>query len=67
MVPSYLDVLLSHLEQRPRSLDWLRSGWVTGEPLRRELVRRLASQPGIPLVIAYGATAAQSASPSWSR
>ncbi|SOD60080.1 amino acid adenylation domain-containing protein [Streptomyces zhaozhouensis] len=57
VVPSYLEVLLTRLEQEPRTLGALRSLSVTGEPLRQELVRRwFALFPGIPLVNAYGAT-----------
>jgi amino acid adenylation domain-containing protein len=57
IVPSYLDAVVSHLEQSPRELPDLRRVSVTGEALKIELVRRwFAIQPGIPLVNAYGLT-----------
>ncbi|PVD04871.1 amino acid adenylation domain-containing protein [Streptomyces sp. CS014] len=57
IVPSYLEVLLARLEQEPRALGALRALSVTGEPLRRELVRRwFALYPDITLINAYGAT-----------
>jgi amino acid adenylation domain-containing protein len=57
VVPSYLEVLVSHLERHPRSLGRLRSLSVTGEALKLELVQRwLAAYPDITLVNAYGAT-----------
>lgn len=58
VVPSYLEVLLSHLEQRPgRELPDLRCVSVTGEALKKELAQRwFAAQPGIRLVNAYGLT-----------
>jgi amino acid adenylation domain-containing protein len=56
VVPSYLEVLLASLEDKPRDLS-LRSLSVTGEALRSDLVRRwFAAQPGTALVNAYGAT-----------
>ena len=57
LVPSYLDVVVSHLEQHPTALPDLRCVSVTGEALKRELaVRWFAVQPGIALVNAYGLT-----------
>ncbi|MEU8782300.1 amino acid adenylation domain-containing protein [Streptomyces sp. NPDC048637] len=57
VVPSYLDVVLSSLAQRPRELPDLRCVSVTGEALKKELVQRwFAAQPGIRLVNAYGLT-----------
>src|SRR3989475_544333 len=57
VVPSYLEVLLSYLEQHPRELPDLRFVSVTGEALKKELAQRwFAAQPGIKLVNAYGLT-----------
>ncbi|MEU4984238.1 non-ribosomal peptide synthetase [Streptomyces sp. NPDC021969] len=57
VVPSYLDVLLTALERRPRDLPRLRCVSVTGEALRPELVRRwFDGGPGVRLVNAYGLT-----------
>src|SRR5262249_1660946 len=57
VVPSYLDVLLSYLEQHPRELPDLRCVSVTGEALKKELAQRwFAAEPGIKLVNAYGLT-----------
>ncbi|MEU0927154.1 non-ribosomal peptide synthetase family protein [Streptomyces malaysiensis] len=57
VVPSYLEVLLTHLEQHPSPLGALRSVSVTGEALTYELVQRwFAAYPDIQLVNAYGAT-----------
>ncbi|MFI8236694.1 amino acid adenylation domain-containing protein [Streptomyces sp. NPDC085866] len=57
VVPSYLEVVVSYLEQHPRALPDLRCVSVTGEALKRELVQRwFAIQPGIRLVNAYGLT-----------
>lgn len=57
VVPSYLDALVSSLEQRPRALPDLAVVSVTGEALKPELARRwFAVQPGIRLVNAYGLT-----------
>ncbi|MEU2390415.1 amino acid adenylation domain-containing protein [Streptomyces sp. NPDC007369] len=57
VVPSYLDVVVSHLEQHPRTLPDLRCVSVTGEPLKKELAQRwFAVQPRIKLVNAYGLT-----------
>jgi amino acid adenylation domain-containing protein len=57
LVPSYLDAVVSCLEQRPRDLPDLTVVSVTGEALKPELVRRwFAVQPRVPLVNAYGLT-----------
>jgi amino acid adenylation domain-containing protein len=57
VVPSYLEVVLSYLEQHPRELPDLRYVSVTGEALKRELAQRwFAAKPGIKLVNAYGLT-----------
>ncbi|MFH8804835.1 amino acid adenylation domain-containing protein [Streptomyces sp. NPDC017936] len=57
VVPSYLEVLVSCLEQDPRGLPDLRCVSVTGEALKKELTQRwFAVQPGIKLVNAYGLT-----------
>ena len=57
VVPSYLEVVLSYLEQHPRPLPDLHAVSVTGEALKRELAQRwFAAQPDIPLVNAYGLT-----------
>jgi amino acid adenylation domain-containing protein len=57
VVPSYLEVLVSYLEQHSRALPDLRYVSVTGEALKRELVQRwFAVQPAIKLVNAYGLT-----------
>ncbi|WP_028812039.1 non-ribosomal peptide synthetase [Streptomyces flavidovirens] len=57
VVPSYLDVVLSRLEQHPRELPDLRYVSATGEALKKELVQRwFAAEPGIRLVNAYGLT-----------
>jgi amino acid adenylation domain-containing protein len=57
VVPSYLEVVLSYLEQHPSELSALRYVSVTGEALKRELTQRwFASQPQIKLVNAYGLT-----------
>ncbi|MER6502572.1 amino acid adenylation domain-containing protein [Streptomyces sp. NPDC001455] len=57
VVPSYLDVVVSWLEQHPRELPDLRCVSVTGEALKKELVQRwFAARPGIKLVNAYGLT-----------
>ncbi|MBT2454427.1 amino acid adenylation domain-containing protein [Streptomyces sp. ISL-86] len=56
-VPAYLEVLVRHLERRPRELGALRTVSVTGEVLSPGLVRRwFALCPTISLVNAYGAT-----------
>src|SRR5881628_1412839 len=57
VVPSYLEVLLSYLEQHPRELSDLRFVSVTGEVLKKELTQRwFAAKPEIKLVNAYGLT-----------
>src|SRR5438067_160469 len=57
VVPSYLEVLLSYLQQHPRELPHLRRGSVTGEVLKKELVQRwFALKPAIKLMNAYGLT-----------
>ncbi|HZP93966.1 MAG TPA: amino acid adenylation domain-containing protein [Burkholderiales bacterium] len=57
VVPSYLEVILTFLEQHPRELPDLRYVSVTGEALKKELTQRwFAVQPGIKLVNAYGLT-----------
>ncbi|MDB5068367.1 MAG: amino acid adenylation protein, partial [Chloroflexi bacterium] len=57
VVPSYLEVVLSYLEQHPRELPDLRYVSVTGEALKKELVQRwFAAEPEIRLVNAYGLT-----------
>ncbi|GAA2729684.1 amino acid adenylation domain-containing protein [Streptomyces nogalater] len=57
LVPSYLEVVVSYLEQRPRALPDLRCVSVTGEALKRELTQRwFALQPRIRLLNAYGLT-----------
>ncbi|MBJ7902231.1 amino acid adenylation domain-containing protein [Streptomyces sp. DSM 110735] len=57
LVPSYLEVLVSYLEQHPRELPDLRCVSVTGEALKPELTQRwFAVQPGVKLLNAYGLT-----------
>jgi amino acid adenylation domain-containing protein len=57
VVPSYLELLLTHLEQHPRDLGALRILSVTGELLKYDLVQRwFAAQPQVKLANAYGAT-----------
>src|SRR5437773_1068565 len=57
VVPSYLEVLVSHLAQHPSELRDLEYVVATGEALEKELVERwFAVQPGIKLVNAYGLT-----------
>jgi amino acid adenylation domain-containing protein len=57
VVPSYLEAVLTYLEQRPRQLPDLRCMSTTGEALKKELVQRwFAVQPEITLVNAYGLT-----------
>src|SRR5438477_1374672 len=57
VVPSYLEVLVSYLEQYPQDLPDLRYVSVTGEALKKELVQRwFAVKPAIKLVNAYGLT-----------
>ncbi|WP_432187327.1 non-ribosomal peptide synthetase [Streptomyces sp. Tue6028] len=57
VVPSYLEAVLTELEQRPRTLPGLRYVSVTGEALKQDLAARwFTAQPGIALVNAYGLT-----------
>jgi amino acid adenylation domain-containing protein len=57
VVPSYLEVLVSHLAQHPTELRDLEYVVATGEALKKELVERwFGVQPGIKLVNAYGLT-----------
>ena len=57
LVPSYLDVLLGHMESRAGTLPELRFMVATGERLPAETCRRwLERFPGIPVVNAYGPT-----------
>ncbi|MBT2388766.1 amino acid adenylation domain-containing protein [Streptomyces sp. ISL-1] len=57
LVPSYLEVVLSALEQRPLPLPDLRYVSVTGEAVKKELTQRwFAAEPKIKLVNAYGLT-----------
>jgi amino acid adenylation domain-containing protein len=57
VVPSYLEAILSYLEQDPRELPHLRYVSVTGEALKTEIAQRwFAAQPRIKLVNAYGLT-----------
>ena len=57
VVPSYLDVLLSYLEQHPRELPDLHTVSPTGDFLKMELVQRwFATYPHIKLVNTYGLT-----------
>src|SRR5438094_611686 len=57
VVPSYLEAVLSYLEQHPRELPDLRFVSVTGEALKKELAQRwFAAEPEIKLVNAYGLT-----------
>lgn len=57
VVPSYLEVVASYLERRPRAFPDLICVSVTGEALTMELTRRwFAVAPGIRLVNAYGLT-----------
>ena len=45
VVPSYLEVVLSYLEQHPRELPDLRCVSVTGEALKKELAAALVRRP----------------------
>ncbi len=57
LVPSYLDVVVSYLNQTPVDLPQLRCVSATGEALKPELVHRwFAMLPQVPLVNAYGLT-----------
>ncbi|WP_256914744.1 non-ribosomal peptide synthetase [Streptomyces hilarionis] len=57
LVPSYLEVVLSHLEEHGGGLGRIRCLSATGEALKKELVERwFAAFPGTALVNAYGLT-----------
>jgi amino acid adenylation domain-containing protein len=57
IVPSYLEVVLTYLEQNPRPLPELHCVSVTGEALKLELAQRwFTTTHGINLVNAYGLT-----------
>jgi amino acid adenylation domain-containing protein len=57
VVPSYLEVVLSYLEQHPRKLPDLHTVSPTGDFVKKELVERwFAAQPEIKLVNTYGLT-----------
>lgn len=57
VVPSYLEVVLSYLDQYPHELPDLRCVSVTGEAVKRELTQRwFAAAAEIKLVNAYGLT-----------
>ena len=57
VVPSYLEVVLTYLEQHPRRFPDLRCVSATGEALKKELVQRwFRLHPQIRLVNAYGLT-----------
>lgn len=57
VVPSYLEVVMSYLEQSRRQLPSLRCVSVTGEAVKQELAQRwFATEPDILLVNAYGLT-----------
>jgi amino acid adenylation domain-containing protein len=58
VVPSYLDVLLGELEERPRPLAGLRYVMVTGERLPPVLTGRWFAAYQVPMVNAYGPTEA---------
>jgi amino acid adenylation domain-containing protein len=57
VVPSYLEVVVSYLEQHPRALPDLHAVSPTGDFLKKELVQRwFAVKPGVRLVNTYGLT-----------
>ncbi|MGW1028154.1 non-ribosomal peptide synthetase [Streptomyces sp. NPDC002577] len=57
VVPSYLEVVLTYLEQHARGLPDLRYVSVTGEALKKELVQRwFTAKRHVKLVNAYGLT-----------
>lgn len=57
VVPSYLEAVISYLEQYPVSLPDLRCVSVTGEAIKKELTQRwFAAEPDIKLINAYGLT-----------
>ncbi|WP_249033784.1 non-ribosomal peptide synthetase [Kocuria rosea] len=57
VVPSYLDVIVSYLEQHPRELPDLHCVCPTGDFLKKDLVQRwFALHPDVPVVNTYGLT-----------
>jgi amino acid adenylation domain-containing protein len=57
VVPSYLEVIVSYLEQNPRKLPDLHCVCPTGDFLKKELVQRwFALCPDVPVVNTYGLT-----------
>ncbi len=57
VVPSYLEVIVSFLEQNPRELPDLHCVCPTGDFLKKELVQRwFALYPDVPVVNTYGLT-----------
>ncbi|MGE5763734.1 MAG: non-ribosomal peptide synthetase, partial [Mycobacterium leprae] len=57
VVPSYLEVVLSYLEEHPRELPGLHCVSTTGEALKKELVQRwFRTLPAVKLANAYGLT-----------
>jgi len=58
VVPSYLELLMSFLDDFPSDLGRLRSVVVTGQAIKKDLVQRWFAKYRIPLVNAYGATEA---------
>ena len=58
VVPSYLDVLVERLAERPSSLERLEYLLVTGETLSPALVERWFALSDVPMVNAYGPTEA---------
>ncbi|MBB5158464.1 non-ribosomal peptide synthetase [Saccharopolyspora phatthalungensis] len=57
LVPSYLETVLSYLEDSPRELPDLQCVSVTGEALKKELTQRwFATYPGLKLANVYGLT-----------
>ncbi|GGI83992.1 hypothetical protein GCM10011581_21510 [Saccharopolyspora subtropica] len=57
LVPSYLETVLTYLEDSPRELPALECVSVTGEALKKELTQRwFATYPGLKLANVYGLT-----------
>ena len=57
LVPSYLEVVTTYLEQHPRELPDLLAVSATGEALKFEIIQRwFAVAPDVPIVNAYGLT-----------
>ncbi|MFD1546317.1 amino acid adenylation domain-containing protein [Nonomuraea guangzhouensis] len=57
LVPSYLEAVLTHLDDEPRDLPDLRFLSVTGEAVKKELLSRwFARFPGVGVLNAYGLT-----------